>query len=199
MVLDDLQRKVLDESLQSSTSDIWNLVLRSDDPKLQSVLGDIFVRLENSTLVNMGSGKDDSITHMFVHGGAQQVVDVDEIEHKPDRVIPFTSFRKAEMGEFVADPKVLAELRHGKQYPSTNFMFNAINGPFIHGQKTPELLSLLPFYMQEGDFIFGVESDIPEFLAKPPFSEIFQCVYHKPGESPFFAFRLHMPPKVENK
>lgn len=198
MGLDHSQQMLLDKSLQSSTRDIWGVVLRNDDPKLQSVLGDIFVRLENAALVDMGAGEGDSIANMFVHAGVEKYIGVDRIHRRPTRVLPFASFREAEMGKFVANPQVLAELRHGKQYPSTNFMFNAINGPFIHEGEMTELLSTLPHYMQEGDYIFGVVSDIPEFLTKPPFSECFQCVYHEPAKSPFFAFRLHMPPKVDN-
>lgn len=181
------------DALQSSTAEVWSALVQSPDNALMGVLGDIFVHLKAGTLIDMGSGRDQTIADMFIHAGVKRYIGVDTVPHTPRRRVPFTTYTHTNMRSFMDDP-MLTRLFKSETFPSINFMFNAINGPVMASEELLDTLKNALPWLGDGDYIFGLNSpEVKAWLEKHAKHYDLRSAYVNPA-SPFFAFKrvLHV-------
>lgn len=173
--------------IQSPYSEQWeNLVrLGEGDVRLKKVLDDIFARVRGGVVIDVGAGQGTAMAELFTSKGARYL-GVDPVPRTNRAVVPGAKFVEDDAMKFLKDRGNYQQL---KSFPSRNFLLNGIDS-IATSIPFGALASTLVFYMNPGDYVFGVYApEMVEALREVP--EIYEEVYYEPnGSSQFFAFRM---------
>lgn len=173
--------------IQSAYSEQWENLARLGEvePRLKRVLNDIFTHVRDGVVVDVGAGQGTAMAELFTGKGARYL-GVDPVPRTNRAAIPGAKFVEDDAMKFLKDRGNYQQL---KSFPSRNFLLNGIDS-IATSIPFDALASTLVFYMNPGDYVFGVYApEMVETLREAP--EIYEEVYYEPnGSSQFFAFRM---------